>query len=575
MATYGTWGNGIINVDANFNLMEPAYTGWRFILKWIDFETSAGVFDYSYVLDQLSEAETRGWDFSISIDVSPANGGSPKTPAWLFSAPYSVPLVTTTTAQYPYYLNAAFQTRYHLMLDALRDYIVTLSSSYKTKFSFWLSTEGKTGDNGPYAGTITDVTINGVSQPSPSSYNITDADWQTHKRANIWPLGYTNVSSDLPDTDYAINGGNDFADFQWGLDNIPDCDFKAGFPTHTYSNGSEKYYTDNIHSLFSLPTDNRTFGEFQNILDLAWFQTSYKQNFFSIVCSALHHGVDILSINTGNPQQMFPADLTPFQFFNKYAGIRAAIDTNKGFCALRDMIDVNDTTRFPESAPYGTVVDPSRITAYTNALNAIIASGQSDQQKQSRKTDLLVNYLNPARITYLRSLFPTASYHVIDDGEDQDAYNQEFGVDLIPDNYNKFITQYSPNTTSVGKWRVGSTDSFYGRYSRAFDNANGKTEMFFTLDEDLAGGGNNSTLSVTYYDEGTGIWSVNCATCKGKSEMQVVQNKNTLSWKTVDMDVDNFTFGGELENGSDFTLKYLSGSDTTFAMIEYVNNSKV
>ncbi len=558
----GIWGNGILAENANFDLMEPAYRGWRYTFKWIDFETAPGVFDFDYILDQLSKSESRGWDYSISIDISPAAGDSPKSPAWLFTAPYNVPLVTTTAGVYPYYFDATFKERYFNMLDALRNYIATLNSSYKEKFKYWLSTEGKTGDTGPYAGNITSVTIDGIEvDPGDlNDYFISDDDWQTYKRTEVWPLGYANLAADLPLTRYAINAGNDYADFQWGLDNIPGCGFKRGFPTHTYSNSFEKYDSTYINAL----SQGLTFGEFQNIEDIAWFQESYKQNFFSIVCSALHHGINIISINTGIPQQMFPADLTPFEFFNLYAPDIIPEENNIGFCALRDMIDVNDKVRFTE-ADYGNVINPASLTAYTNQYNNL--PGTPAQHRQSKLTDLTIDYLNPARLAALQVLFPDAAYHTIDGGEDQDAYNQEFGVDLIPGNYCKNITQYSPNTTSIGVWCVGTTNSFYGRYGRAFDNANDKTEMFFTN----ANAGSfiyTATIKITYSNTAGGSWCLCYHNGTEKTELATVVMDGSGEKETLEFTIEDFNGGGLLDHSTDYSLKYKGGDDAIFFLVQ-------
>ncbi|MEJ7672667.1 MAG: hypothetical protein WKF59_08125 [Chitinophagaceae bacterium] len=48
----------------------------------------------------------------------------------------------------------------------------------------------------------------------------------------------------------------------------------------------------------------------------------------------------------------------------------------------------------------------------------------------------------------------------------QDKYNYDIGINLIPNNYQRFLTQYSPNTTSRGRWRIGPVDQPYGRYAR-------------------------------------------------------------------------------------------------------------
>lgn len=570
--SYGIWGNGLINVNANFNNAAPYYKGWRFIFIWHEFETSSDVFDYNYIKDQLDIAIAHDWDFGLQINISPSNTGSPNTPAYLFSAPYNVPKITTSTGgEYPYYLNSNFITRYLNMHEKLREYLSSLSSTYTNRLKFWLSSEGKTGDTGPYGGTVTSVTINGVTQPNPSAYEITDSDWETYKRNNVWSVLSPLLATDLPNCSYAINGGVNFQSFQWGIDNIPGCSFKTGYPTHTYSNGFEKYYSQYIHELDGSSIDQgRCFGEFQDTQNASWWTPSQKQNAFALFCSNLHHGVSALCFNPNISNTLVGTDFRGHDFFNRHAGQRTPYSS--GFCQLRDMIDVA-SNRFPTSAPYGPIIDPSKLASYTAQYNSIIADSADSKNKQFRITNLTIDDINPSRITYIRTLFPGTSFHTLDNDQDQDAYNQEYIVDGIADNYFRYITQYSPNTTSKGVWRLGPTTDFYGRYARSFDYLNSKTEMFFTVDEGLSGSSNNSNITITYYDNG-GVWSLNTYTCRGKAEVQVVQCKNTSTWKTIVVNIPDFQFGGNLDNSSDFTLKYLSGSDTSFSLIEFENLSK-
>ena len=64
----------------------------------------------------------------------------------------------------------------------------------------------------------------------------------------------------------------------------------------------------------------------------------------------------------------------------------------------------------------------------------------------------------------------------------------DIGVNILPDNYYRYLIQYSPNTTSRGYWRVGPGDQPYGRFARGFESKENKTEMFFALDKRFFGG---------------------------------------------------------------------------------------
>ena len=63
-------------------------------------------------------------------------------------------------------------------------------------------------------------------------------------------------------------------------------------------------------------------------------------------------------------------------------------------------------------------------------------------------------------------------------------------------------------------------------------------------------------VTVTYLDKGTGSWSIGLP---GKDAAKIFQNKNSGGWKT-----ETVTSSGI----SDLVLKYESGDDTTFHLIE-------
>merc|ERR1719375_2571988 len=79
----------------------------------------------------------------------------------------------------------------------------------------------------------------------------------------------------------------------------------------------------------------------------------------------------------------------------------------------------------------------------------------------------------------------------------------DIGWQIWEGNYgNNLLTQLSPQETSVGLWRVGPKDQWYGRFARQFNTA-----MGFVLDTKLWGGlpmsGANVrplVLSVIYFD---------------------------------------------------------------------------
>jgi hypothetical protein len=146
----------------------------------------------------------------------------------------------------------------------------------------------------------------------------------------------------------------------------------------------------------------------------------------------------------------------------------------------------------------------------------------------------------------------------------------DIGVNLIPDNYYKFLTQYSPSTTSRGYWRVGPSDQPFGRFARAFDAQNNMTEMFFALDKNFFADNNKPQpvgVRIIYLDQGTGTWSLNYYN-GNKREAYQVKCGNTGRWITKIVSLDDAYFNQKLEHDCDLSIKYLSGDNTVFNSIE-------
>lgn len=521
-------------------------------LKWSLLETGAGTYNWNYFDNQVNYAISRNIYFNIEIWVAgPTN--TPPTPSWLYSAPYNVPQVVMQTSGdiYPDFRNATYQTRWQMMRNAVVAHVAAYSDAVKEKILMWQICEGSTGDAVPYHG----VPVNPI-------YNFTDDEWSALKRP-VWVELYNQLASSLPLTALLINQGNAGENFQWANDNLPNCWMKSGDFSHNYSFPGELDYSNRLLTLRGTGRKLRGEAANPNWLTTDW-NLSNPKNTFAIMCSALYANMTIFNM----PPALYTANggaSAAYTFYNKYAN--EEVPTNKAFCALRDEIDLDDVIRFPEGT-YGNVIDPSRLTAYTNDYNALVAENLPAAQFSTELTKLKIPYLNPARITAIRALFPSAAYLPIDRSRDGDAYSNDYNFDSIPDNYNLFITQYSPNTTSKGVWRTGESTSMYGRYGRSTDYINGKIEMFFILDPLLTPTTSVSIFTISYLDAGTGIWSLNVSTLKGKHEIKVVQNTNTNLVKTIDVTIEGIILGGELEHGSDFTIKYLNGNDTTFYVVE-------
>jgi hypothetical protein len=147
-----------------------------------------------------------------------------------------------------------------------------------------------------------------------------------------------------------------------------------------------------------------------------------------------------------------------------------------------------------------------------------------------------------------------------------DGYHNDFGINMTK-NFTRFILQLAPDSTSIGAWRVGKDSSIYGRYARFCKlDTNNHGEMFFRFFDSLVKDNRtvNVNLSIVFYDTADGKWSVN----GGGSNSVVVKNKNTNEWKQEIIKIENFQSRTLLHGQADFSIRYKSGANTPFALIE-------
>jgi hypothetical protein len=148
----------------------------------------------------------------------------------------------------------------------------------------------------------------------------------------------------------------------------------------------------------------------------------------------------------------------------------------------------------------------------------------------------------------------------------------DIGVNLLPDNYSRYLTQFNPNSTSRGYWRVGPLDQPYGRFARGFDSENGMKEMFFTLHKRFynSSEGKSSQVRIIYFDKGNGEWSLNYYNGSAKTEAYRVKCNNSGRWVVRTITLPNIHYAQKLENNTDLSIKYLNGDNTIFNSIEVI-----
>lgn len=614
---WGVWGGGELS-DADM-AKYSFFKGWYIVYQWKKLEPQKGKFDWNYFDSQMKFAADNNLSIGFMVWVGP------HSPQWLFEN--GVPLVSTQTkkkkAEFPYYLNKFYKDRYYNMLKEVADHVQKMPPEIRKKVVMWMSAEGSTGDVTPYKG-----------YPNDSKYNINEQQWFDYKK-EVWTYMYKMCQSFSPRINLLVNQGNSGQYYEWLTGNLPKVWMKAGNISHTYQfNGEQEYYSRLKKLEDKIAEDslaNRLRGEIT--VQGKWFNQNESWNMYALLSSALHFGLDIF--NTAPKYLQNPADTTTFQFFNFYAGQKVASKSPGAFCVLKDALDAADTKRFPEST-YGPVIDPAKMASYTKELQRKSKKDYSDEEDDDgddegiNASNVKNDNLSAVRVNKILAEF--APYGAkrgdmadIDETGTEDteadkpakttnrsgkpisakrqeklekigskqsgkggnekgtAYQKkreanmvinDIGVNLIPDNYYRFLTQYSPNTTSRGYWRVGPGDQPYGRFARGFDAKNGMTEMFFTLDKNFFKGSLTAQkvgIKIIYLDKGNGEWSLNYYDGSGKKEAYKVKCGNSGGWITKTVTVDA-VFAQKLEHGCDVSIKYLSGDNTIFNSIEIIRN---
>lgn len=538
---WGVWGIGSIKNANSLNIYDPYnIQGYQIYYNWSDLERTRGTFDWTELDNQMSIVANKNMWIAVEILVGP------NCPEWIY---INVPRVFTTGGNndgpYPYYFNPNYKSRYYNLLREAAEHFNNLSGNLKSHFLYWQITEGSTGDEDAYKGT-----------PVEPQYEINYNDWEDFRHA-AWDSVAKYAG---PDRQYKFlfNTGNFAQDLQY-VDAKFHGDFhKDGLLSHQYSfDGEMLYYLRQYRELNETAYDNRTRGEVQDIFNKYWWSFAPVKQAFALICSAASGGLDIMNITPGYINSI-ANDTRATDFYQKYGGERDPSASRSGFIALRDVPDFADSLRFPESV-YGPVIDPAQQSLYDQKVKNIWSNKyDSSVRKYWRTMQAIVQFINPRRVDRIVDEFKSAGAMY----STEDEYHNDFGINMTID-YNRFIRQWYPDSSSYGAWRIGPDSSIYGRYSRLFRLKQGKGAMYFRFNDMLVKKDEKVQVTVTYYDSGNGAWSMNC------SEKSLrVQNTNTGQWLQKTLTIDAFIPRTVYQGKADLALRYVDGSNTPFTLIQ-------
>jgi len=555
---YGVWTRG----DASSDRSGFPLKGLEFQGSWHDIEAVEGVFDWTALDTILNLAANEGLYVLLSVNVGP------DSPHWLYRK--GVPQVFTDghlkeAGPYPYYLHPLYKSSFNRLIEKFGQYTRSLPSRLFERIAYVQVKTGSTGDEEAYKGKVRitsaafDFDLATFTTFRLEAFQKFQAAFQLGSGPVI-PLMFAKLSQDdVPENPYQALLDWIIASItvKWGT--------KMNGSGQGYQLNGELWRTQRVlsHVVDADPEEYELFTRCE--MDQGWqrggiFPINTKQAFYWTMLSALHSGLTmwnmaVSAVDWHRAEQYWE----DFAFFNKYAGQIRGAEATGAFCVLREGLDTTDTVKFPV-ATFGGATG-SETAKFTERATKICASRAS----YGAKIDDLAG----------------ASKGMMFQRSSQKGLN-DVGEQVFRGNYERFLTQINPDSTSVGLWRVGgpvtNTSSVYGRFARGFEHASGKNTMGFRLTDSFFGGGRlagaySVTVRVMYFDNGNGQWALDYDALGNPNKRAcVVTGTATGKWKEKLVTLTDANFNRYGVMGSDLSLINLDDKDDIFHMVEITRN---
>ena len=340
-----------------------------------------------------------------------------------------------------------------------------------------------------------------------------------------------------------------------GLQMYPGAVLKQGVPSHGYGSNSERSKFNSYKPWMTpdnpagRPVFSRGEGETmiprkgETTEHSKWFQQNPQQNLYWTALGALENGLDIWNLPEfviEDPQWRESLDI-----FNRYAGQKYPSKSPVAFCALRDELNADDTTRFPEDK-YGAANKKN-----TDRVLKICA--------EFADHGAVVQDLDNALAGGLKSRSRT-------------GYN-DVGWDRIDDDYCRFLYPIDKLGTSVGWWNLGPKDQPYGKFARGFEHKTGKDALYFGFHKDFfksdEGPVGPLTFRVVWFDNTTGSWGFSYDAGKGNfKSSKTFTGTGTNRWREETFTITDAVMNHNGPQGADIALVNLDDKDKIFHLIE-------
>jgi len=526
----------------------PYVRGQEYAAEWTAINPARNTFDWAALDSLLQLAYDQNQRFFVKIQ--PVSGTT--MPPWIFTA--GVPKITCPTYIYGYYLDPEFKIYFEEMVQALGKHLrEDVPAHLANIVSFVRVDTGATGDEEPYEGS--DVSS------VPVQYQISANDWRNYR---LWAFSVYDqafqhgTGPQIPLLFQNIEVPAYQIEQDWVMANVTSgFGAKYGGQVRGHHLSESRNVPDSFKAL-SMDTPSKFFSA--NEMDQTWekpyFQLNLKLGMYWCAVEQLNAGMTIWDWS-GSVMEGAAANDIVFsaEFFNTWAAELDPPTARGGFCIFHEGLASEDIDKFPE-ATYGSPVTKANTARYT-AICAAYAS-------QGAKMD----DLNAATLGQVAQRRVQAGFN-------------DAGWGIWPGNYERFITQMNPGSTSKGLWRVNGTLTTsshpYDRFARGFDSASGRNTMYFDINDNLLPSlGQRVRLSVDYLDRGTGQFALRYdAVGNNQKTALTVTKTSSNTWKTASAIVTDWAFRNQGPNGSDLTLVNLDSDDDIFHKLEVTKLANV
>jgi subtilisin-like proprotein convertase family protein len=533
---YGVWDR-----EGGHSVSTYPYTrGQEYGVEWTAINPSRNTFDWSALDGLLQLAYDQNQRFFVKIQ--PVSGTT--MPPWIFNA--GVPKIACPLYTYGYYLDPEFKIYFQEMVQALGKHLREEVPPHLANIvSFVRVDTGATGDEEPYESS--DVSS------VPAQYQISEEAWRNYR---LWVFSVYDqafqhgTGSQIPLIFQNIEAPVYQSELEWVMANVTSgFGAKYGGQVRGHHLSESRNVPDSFRA-FSMDTSFKFFSanEMDQTWEKAYFQLNLKLGMYWCAVEQLNAGMAIWDWSGSVLEGAAANDIvSTANFFNTWAAELDPLTARGGFCIFHEGLASEDTTKFPTET-YGSPATKANTARYT-AICAAYAS-------QGAKMD----DLNAATLGQVAQRKVQAGFN-------------DAGWEIWPGNYERFITQISPDSTSKGLWRVNgnltANSHPYDRFARGFDSATSRNTMYFDINDNLLPSvGQPVRLSVDYLDRGTGQFKMRYEAVGGMKNAFTVTKTNSNTWKTASVTVTDWAFGNSGPNGADLTLVNMDSDDDIFHKLE-------